>query len=131
MPTPSITTLRATLATALSNPSEWSTFSFPPATPIANSVIISPDDPYIVPSNNTQVVVSPKANFKITCLIPALDNQGNLAGIEATVTSVFNLLANSGITMNVTQVSAPTILSLPNLDLLAADISITVLTSWS
>ena len=129
--TASITTLRADLATALDNPSAWSTFSFPPSTPIANSVIISPDDPYIVPSNNTQLAVSPKANFKITCLIPALDNQGNLAGIETTVTAVFTLLANSGITMNVTQVSAPTILSLPNLDLLAADISITVLTSWS
>jgi uncharacterized protein involved in outer membrane biogenesis len=131
MPTPSITTLRATIAAALDNPSAWSTFSFPPPTPIANSVIISPDDPYIVPSNNTQVVISPKANFKITCLVPALDNQGNLAGIESTVTAVFTLLANSGITMTVTQVSAPTILSLPNLDLLAADISITVLTSWS
>ncbi len=131
MTTASITTLRADLATALSNPSVWSTFSFPPSTPIANSVIISPDDPYIVPSNNTQIQISPRANFKITCLIPALDNQGNLAGIESTVTAVFTLLANSGITMVASQVSAPTILSLPNLDLLAADISITVLTSWS
>lgn len=127
----SITTLRSDLATALTNASVWSTFSFPPSTPIANSVIISPDDPYIVPSNNTNNTISPRANFKITCLIPALDNQGNLAGIESTVVAVFNLLSNSGITMNVTQVSAPTILSLPNLDLLAADISITVLTSWS
>ena len=126
-----ITTLRADLAAALNNPSVWSTFSFPPSTPIANSVIISPDDPYIVPSNNTQLAISPKANFKITCLIPALDNQGNLAGIESMVVSVFTLLANSNITMVASQISAPTILSLPNLDLLAADISITVLTSWS
>ena len=131
MTTASITTLRADLATALSNPSVWSTFSFPPSTPIANSVIISPDDPYIVPSNNTQIQINPRANFKITCLIPALDNQGNLAGIESTVTAVFTLLANSGITMVANQISAPTILSLPNLDLLAADISITILTSWS
>ena len=84
-----------------------------------------------MPSNNTQIQINPRANFKITCLIPALDNQGNLAGIESTVTAVFTLLANSGITMVANQVSAPTILSLPNLDLLAADISITILTSWS
>jgi len=131
MTLPSISTLRSSIATVLSNPSVWSTFSFPPSTPIANSVIISPDDPYIVPSNNTQIAISPRANFKITCLIPALDNQGNLVGIESMVTSVFTKLANSDIVMVASQVSAPTILSLPNLDLLAADISITVLTSWS
>lgn len=125
-----ITTLRATLATALANPSVWSIFSFPPPSPIANSVIISADDPYITPSNNLQVI-SPRANFKITALIPTLDNQGNLQGIETFVTAIFNKLYDSGITLNVSSVSAPTVLTVGNTELLAADISITVLTSWS
>jgi hypothetical protein len=128
--TAAITTLRQTLADILDNPGVWSTFAFPPATPIANSVIISPDDPYIVPANNLQVI-SPRANFKITCLIPALDNQGNLQGIETMVTDVFNKFTDASVVLNISSVSAPTILTIGNSDLLAADISITVLTSWS
>ena len=41
-----VTTLRGTLATALTNAGVWSIFSFPPATLIANSVVITPSDPY-------------------------------------------------------------------------------------
>ena len=125
-----ITTLRQTIADVLANVGVWSTFAFPPASPIPNSVIVSPDDPYITPANNLQVI-SPRANFKITCLIPALDNQGNLQGIETMVTAVFNKFADSALVLNISSVSAPTILTIGNMDLLAADISITVLTSWS
>lgn len=126
-----ITTLRSTLAALLDNPGVWSTFAFPPPSPIANSVIISPDDPYIVPANNTQVTLSPRANFKVTCLIPALDNQGNLQGIEDMVTAVFTRLTTAAFPLNVSSVSAPTILTIGNMDLLAADLSITILSSWS
>jgi hypothetical protein len=125
-----ITTLRSTIAGILQNTGVWSTFSYPPASPIANSVIISPDDPYIVPANNLQVI-SPRANFKITCIVPALDNQGNLQGIETMVSAVFNKFADASLVLNISSVSAPTILTIGNMDLLAADISITVLTSWS
>ena len=52
MPAPAITTLRTTLATALVDNTRWSTFAFPPSTVLANSVIVSPDDPYITPNNN-------------------------------------------------------------------------------
>ena len=127
--TAAITTLRSTIATILANPGVWSTFAFPPASPIPNSVIISSDDPYIVPSNNLQII-SPRANFKITCVIPALDNQGSQQGIETMVVAVFNKFANATLTLNISSVSAPTILTVGNMDLLAADISITVLTSW-
>ena len=40
-----ITTLRSTLATDLANAGVWSTFSFPPATLLANAVVITPSDP--------------------------------------------------------------------------------------
>jgi len=59
-----ITTLRSTLATALVDDTLYSVFSFPPATPIANSVVIQPSDPYITPNNNQYSSISPMANFQ-------------------------------------------------------------------
>ena len=76
---PAITTLRASIASALTDNTKYSVYSFPPATPVANSVIVTPADPYIVPTNNDRTSVAPLANFKISILVPLLDNQGNLA----------------------------------------------------
>jgi hypothetical protein len=39
--TVALTTLRTTLATALVDNTKWQTFAFPPATVLANSVIVS------------------------------------------------------------------------------------------
>jgi hypothetical protein len=128
---PAITSLRSSIATALTDNSKYSVFSFPPATPIANSVIVTPDDPYIVPSNNDYSAISPMANFKISILVPLLDNEGNLAGIEADVVRVFALLEASSIVFNVGSVSAPSVLSIASGDLLTCDIAISTLTEWS
>jgi hypothetical protein len=126
-----ITTLRASLATALANSNVWNTYSFPPPTITANSVIVAPADNYITPSNNTNAGISPLANLKIIMTCPMLDNQGNLAGIETMACAVFNKLAASSIPMNVGSMSAPTVLSVQSGDLLTADFNISVLTSWS
>jgi hypothetical protein len=128
---PAITTLRASIASALTDNTKWSVFSFPPATPIANSVIVSPADPYITPTNNDRTSVAPLANFTITILVPLLDNQGNLAGIEDDVVRVFQLLDASTIVFNVGSVSSPKVLNLPTGDLLACDIAVSTLTEWS
>jgi hypothetical protein len=128
---PAITTLRASIATALTDNTKWSVFSYPPATPIANSVIITPADPYIVPNNNTYSTISPMANFKISILVPLLDNEGNLAGIETDIVRVFQLLAASSIVFNVGSISAPSVLSIASGDLLTCDIAISTLTEWS
>jgi hypothetical protein len=128
---PAITTLRASIASALTDNTKWSVFSFPPATPIANSVIVSPADPYITPTNNDRTSVAPLANFIVTILVPLLDNQGNLAGIEDDVVRVFQLLEASSIVFNVGSVSSPKVLNLPTGDLLACDIAISTLTEWS
>ena len=128
---PAITTLRSSIASALADNTKYSVFSFPPATPIANSVIVTPDDPYIVPTNNDRTSVAPLANFKITILVPLLDNEGNLAGIEADVVRVFALLEASSIVFNVGSVSAPSVLSIASGDLLTCDIAISTLTEWS
>ena len=128
---PAITTLRSSIATALTDNSKYSGFSFPPATPIANSVIVTPADPYIVPSNNDYTAIAPMANFKISILVPLLDNEGNLAGIEADIIRVFALLEASSIVFNVGSVSAPSVLSIASGDLLTCDIAISTLTEWS
>ena len=126
-----ITTLRGTLATALTNAGVWNTFSFPPATLLANSVVITPGDPYLVPSNNTQITLSPLANFRILMAVPALDNQGNLKGMEDFIVAVVTKLAASSLVMNITSVSAPAITSAASGDLLTSEITVSILTSWS
>jgi hypothetical protein len=126
-----ITTLRANVATALANPNVWNTYSFPPPTITANSVIVAPSDPYITPSNNTYSAISPLANLKVIMTVPMLDNHGNLNGIETLAVAVFNKLAASNIVMNVSSMSAPTVLSVQSGDLLTADFNISILTSWS
>ena len=127
-----ITTLRATIAAALDNPNVWNTYSFPPATITANSVIVAPDTGgYITPSNNTYATIAPLANFKIIMTVPMFDNQGNLQGIETLAVAVFNKLAASSIQMNIGAMSAPTVLEVQSGSLLTADFSISVLTSWS
>jgi hypothetical protein len=126
-----ITTLRSTIAAALANNSVWSTFSYPPSTIVANSVVVAPADNYITPSNNSYASIAPLANFKIIMTVPMFDNQGNLQGIEDTIVAVFNKLAASSIVFNVTAVTAPSVLTLPSGDLLTSDLQISILTSWS
>lgn len=128
---PAITTLRASIASALTDNTKYSVFSFPPSTPIANSVIVTPADPYITPTNNDRTSVAPLANFKISILVPLLDNEGNLAGIEDDVVRVFQLLDASSIVFNVGSVSAPSVLPIASGDLLTCDIAISTLTEWS
>ena len=126
-----ITTLRSTLATDLTNAGVWSVFAFPPATLLANSVVITPSDPYLTPSNNDEITISPMANFKILITKPAFDNQGNLAGIEDYILAVVTKLAASSLVMNISAVSAPSIISAASGDLLVSEITINTLTSWS
>jgi hypothetical protein len=126
-----ISTLRAGLASALTDNSLYSVFAFPPATPIANSVIVSPADPYISPSNGWHATISPMAHFQLSIMVPLLDNEGNLNGIEDDIIRVFNLLAASSYTYNVTEVSAPAVLSAVSGDLLTCNINVSILTNWS
>lgn len=129
--TVALTTLRTTIANALVDNSKYSTFAFPPATPIANSVIVSPSDPYLEPSNNSYNSISPMANFSIVMLVPLLDNEGNLNGIEDMVVAVFNKLSASSIVYKVGSVSAPSVLNAVSGDLLTCSMQVSVLTSWS
>jgi hypothetical protein len=130
--TVAVTTLRSTLATALTNAGVWQVFSYPPATPIANSVIVQPDDLYLELSNNTYASVGPKANFKLVMIVPMFDNQGNLNGIEDMVVGVFNkLAASTTLKMSVGNISAPTVLSGVAGEMLTSEMSVSIMTSWS
>jgi hypothetical protein len=126
-----ITTLRGTLATDLANAGVWSTFSFPPATLLANSVVVTPGDPYLTPSNNDYITIAPLANFKILMTTPAFDNQGNLAGMENFILAVVTKLAASSLTLNISTISAPAIVNAASGDLLVSEITVSILTSWS
>jgi hypothetical protein len=131
MPPVAITTLRTTLATALVDNTKYQVFAFPPSVVLANSVIISPANPYITPSNNSHNTISPLASFTIMVVAPLFDNEGNLNGIEDFVVAVFNKLAASNLTYNIGAVSAPSILNAASGELLSCEISLSILTSWS
>ena len=126
-----ITTLRSTLATDLTNAGVWSVFAFPPATLLANSVVVTPSDPYLTPSNNDYITISPMANFKILMTKPALDNQGNLAGMEDYILAVVTKLAASSLVINISAISAPSIISAASGDLLVSEVTVNTLTEWS
>jgi hypothetical protein len=130
MTTP-ITTLRTTLATALVDNTKYQVFAFPPSVVLANSVIVSPAEEYITPSNNARNTISPLANFRLIIVTPLYDNEGNLNGIEDFVVRVFNKLAESSLTYNVSAISAPSILNAASGDLLSCEMSVSILTSWS
>jgi hypothetical protein len=130
--TVAVTTLRSTLATLLENSGVWQVFSYPPASPIANSLIIQPDDPYIEPSNNIYSSVAPKVNFRLVMIVPMLDNQGNLNGIEDFAVGVFNKLASiTTLKISVGNISAPNVLSASAGEMLSADMTISIMTTWS
>ena len=126
-----ISTLRATIAAALVDNSLYSVFSFPPASPIVNSVVISPADPYVTPTNNGRNTVAPLANFNINIFVPLLDNEGNLNGIEEMLVSVFNKLAASSIVYNVGTVSTPSVYTSATGDLLTCSMQVSILSNWS
>ena len=128
--TVAVTTLRSTIATALSNPTVWQVFSFPPASPLANSVVVEPDDPYIVPSNNQHITIAPLANFRLKLYLPLLDNQGSLASMEDFIVDVFTKLAASTLNYNIGSVSGVSVDTTAG-DLLTTEIRVSILTSWS
>jgi hypothetical protein len=128
--TVAVTTLRSTIATALSNPGIWSVFSFPPTSPLANSCVVEPDDPYIIPSNNQHITVAPLANFRIKLYLPLLDNQGSLQDMEKFIVGVFTKLAASTLNYNIGSVSGVSVDTTAG-DLLTTEIRLGILTSWA
>lgn len=127
----SVATLRDDIAAALENPTVWQVFSYPPASPLANSIIISPDDPYISPTNNNFDVAT-EVNFKMTLIVPLFDNQGNLMNIEDFITAAFLKLSNAtNLHFRIGSFSAPSVLPVDAGQMLSSEVSLTFTTSWS
>lgn len=127
-----ITTLRSTIAAAIQDDTKYTTFSFPPASPLPNSVVVTPSSgDYLMPNNNQWATINPMANLELRIYLPLLDNQGNLAGIEETMVAVFNKLAASSIKFNVGAVTGLGTIDTESGTLLTATINISTLTEWS
>ena len=127
----SVATLRQEIATALENPTVWQVFSYPPASPLANSIVISPDDPYISPTNNNFEVAT-EVNFKMTLIVPLFDNQGNLGNIETFITQAFSKLsAATNLHFRIGNFSTPSVLPVDAGQMLSSEVQLTFTTSWS
>lgn len=126
-----ISTLRGTIATALTDNAVWQVFSFPPATPLANSIIVQPADPYIEPSNDHYATVNPRVNFKLVVIAPLFDNQGNLINIEDFYLRIVTKLNASTIKFTLGTFSAPAVLSGNAGEMLTGEVTISVLGDWS
>lgn len=127
--TAAITLVRQEVAGILENPTEWNTYSYVPASPTVNSVVLQPDDPYVSSNNNSHLTIQPMFHFKVTCIVPMLDNQGSLDDIEALSFAVWAQLASSDRVFNIGTISAPTILD-PG-GMLAVEIPISTVGSWT
>jgi len=126
-----ITTLRTTLATALTNNGVWSVFSYIPQAPIANSVVVVNDDPFIVVQSGQKTAIAPVARYRVYGLVPMLDNQGNQVNIEDFIVAIFAKLAASSLVMTVGSFSAPAILETPSGNLLQTEVGVEIISSWS
>ena len=119
---------RATLAAQLSNNVAWTTFPFPPAVPQVNSVVIEPDDPYIVSTNN-QYSLSATMRVRIRLYVPLMDNEGNLAGLEDMAQQLRIRILDA--TQNCGDLTAPSVFTSETGDLLTAYFPVELLTEWS
>jgi hypothetical protein len=128
--TAAVTTLRATLATALANAGVWTVVSYPDAMPIANSVVVDIADPYLTTSNGFPDSLGPLANFRVIGYVQALDNQGNLAAIETMAVAIWNKLQTSGLNIRSTEVKVGRFDG-PSGELTAAEFSLSILTTWT
>ena len=125
-----VTAIRSTVATALDNPTVWQVFSFPPASPLANSVIITWDDPMVTPNNNTRKTIDATAHLRLTLTTELYDNQAALVNIENMMSKVFTKLSDSSLIFNIVNISAPTVLGDDAGKMLSVEMSIETLANW-
>lgn len=124
----SFANVRAAVAAQLSNDSEWSTYAFPPPIPQPLSVVLEPDDPYIV-STNGKSSLHAMIRLRARIYVPLMDNQGNLEQLERLASMV--RLAIIDATQNVGDLSQPQAIALDTGDLLTAYFPFETLAEWS
>jgi len=118
---------RATLAHTLTQDSTYSTFDFPPPVPQPMSVVLEPDDPYIVSTNN-RVTLSAKMRLRLRLYVPLLDNAGNLDQLEELAARVRRLALENTHTFG--DLSAPSAFESDTGTMLTAYFPVELLTEW-
>jgi hypothetical protein len=121
----SFASVRTDLATAITDNTQWQTFAYPPDSPTANSVIITPGSPWVQPLTvgNKAVTVA----YRIKVCVNTADNQGELTKLEDFVTDILDLLPSWTIFKSV---SAPQELQVGTAYLTVSDIDLEVAISF-
>lgn len=124
----SFANVRAVIAAQLRNDAEWTTYAYPPPVPQPLSVVLEPDDPYVVSTGGKSSVLA-TIRLRARMYVPLLDNQGNLEQLERLATLVRLAIVDG--TQNVGDLSQPQAVSLDSGDLLTAYFPFETLAEWS
>lgn len=124
----SFATQRAALAAQLANDGAWSTYSYPPAIPTALSVVIEPDNPYVV-TVGQKTSLNVRLRFRVRLYVGLFDNQGNLQQLEDLAYGVRQRILDA--TQNCGDLSAPEVVQLDTGDLLTAYFPVEIITEWT
>ena len=121
----SFASVRADLATALTDDTKWQTFSYPPDNPLPNSVMILPGNPWMQPyAVGTKSV---RVGYTIKVVVNTADNQGELTKLEDFLTDLIQMLPDWVIFRSV---SAPQELQVGTAYLTVSDIYVEVAVSF-
>ncbi len=121
----SFSSVRTDLATALEDDTQYQTFAYPPESPIANSVIITPSSNWITPL--TIGTKSMRVAYRIKVCVNTADNQGELTKLENFIEKIIDLLPTWAILKSV---SAPQELQVGTNYLTVSDIDLEVAVSF-
>jgi len=121
----SFASVRADLATAITDNAQWQTFAYPPEAPTANSVIITPGSPWVQPLTIGNKAV--KVYYRIKVCVNTADNLGELTKLENFITDLIAQLPDWAVLKSV---SAPQELQVGTAYLTVSDLDIEVAVSF-
>ena len=120
--------VRQQIADLIRNDAEWTTYAYPPQVPLPMSVVLVPDDPYIVSTNGKSSLLA-TIRMRVCIYLPSLDNQGNLEQLERIATIVRRSIQDA--TQNIGDLSGPVVEMYENGYLLTAHMPFETLAEWS
>jgi len=115
----SFTDVREAIAAAIEDVNLYNVIAYPVATPMPNTIVVLPADPYITPS--TIGATSFDMNFNLECYTNTADNEADLVTMENIIENVLNLIPDYAV---INSVTAPDVFTAGSTYLTRADISI-------
>jgi hypothetical protein len=113
--------VRLQLAEDIRDDSSWQTFAYPPAVPMANSVVIEPGSPWVIPNGTLSRGI--QINLIIKMYANAADNQNDLRTLEHMVNKILGNLPGY---LTLSEVSLPIILDTTTSVLTTCDIQVSL-----